>query len=547
MSRLPLTGHICSRFLPQITSLKRIHLADCALSPEQAIALAEILPEVVELAHVSFLQNPEIARLTDAKTEETQEEACALFASLLAATRLSNSIICIDIEVPSERSSDLVKAMAKQVVAYCLHNMERLPLSELAAATMAQTEASAKHNADYPDVLQHLLGHDAAGPYELDADIEVAPDDDYVIGGTGLVKALTCCLKNRGDESGEQPEEPLRDLENGTPLPNSEVSPGKAKDMSKHLLLSARKIKQRLQPAIVKARETSGEDTRAYSKYQPLSLGAMPERHGLFLHCFLFFSLSHLPFFTAHGASNSIIDRLLFLDSILQGIIRRFEDEFPETREPTQDVLSASPESPPARLLGTSISSNEPDTLPTTVASDDGEDEPDFSIKSPGLSRSSSVISVSSKALADEEGRVLRAGHKFRAGIVKPEAYMLLSGVEMVGADPNHVRLLHEMLHELGDEELLRKAEAVGVVRVFQEDKDTVLQKLRDADPEHWERLKESQIMARKNVNVDAEKVVKTPGGPVNGSAVIDEEGEDERQEKGSKFGNNSEEAAAAE
>lgn len=79
---------------------------------------------------------------------------------------------------------------------------------------------------------------------------------------------------------------------------------------------------------------------------------------------------------------------------------------------------------------------------------------------------------------------------------------MLLSGVEMVGADPNHVRILHEMLDDIGDEELMRKEREIGVVRVFQEYREEVLRRLKEADPEHWERFAESQIMASKNVGV---------------------------------------------
>jgi hypothetical protein len=70
----------------------------------------------------------------------------------------------------------------------------------------------------------------------------------------------------------------------------------------------------------------------------------------------------------------------------------------------------------------------------------------------------------------------------------------------MVGADKNHVRLLHEMLDDIGDEELLQKAKEIGVVRVFREHREEVLRKLKEADPEHWERFAESQIMASKNV-----------------------------------------------
>lgn len=248
--------------------LKRIHLADCALSPEQVIALAEILPEITGLAHISFSENPQLVELTaNAKTEELQEEACALFASLLAAARVSTSLVAVDIEVPSEQSSDLVKAMAKQTVAYCLRNME------LAAVTAAQAQAEvlAKPEPQYPDALQRLVGHDITLSSDLDSDVDAAPDDDYVIGGTAVARALTCCLKNRGDESRRQSQEFIGDVENGVSQPRPAIpSGGKAKATSKHLLMSARKIRLRLQPAINKAK-AAANDTHAYRMFVPYS------------------------------------------------------------------------------------------------------------------------------------------------------------------------------------------------------------------------------------------------------------------------------------
>lgn len=258
---------IAHRYLPKMINLKRIHIADCAMSSEQAIALAEIIPEIPGLAHISFTENPEIARLADTNTEEGQEEACALFASLLAATRLSSNLVCVDIEVPNEQSSDLVKALAKQVVAYCLANLERLPVSELTAAAVGQSElSSAKRELEYPDVLQHLVGHDVENLNGPESDVDSAPDEDYVIGGTGVVKALACCLNNRGHESRQQSGEFILDVENGMSTPTrADVPAAKAKELSKHLLLSARKIRMRLQPAITKAR-AARDDTHAYRK-----------------------------------------------------------------------------------------------------------------------------------------------------------------------------------------------------------------------------------------------------------------------------------------
>lgn len=264
--------------------------------------LAEILPEIPGLAHVNFLENPQVVAVaTNANTEETKEEACALFASLLAAARVSTSLVAVDIEVPSEQSSDLVKAMAKQVVAYCLRNMERLPVHDVAALA-----ASGSHEAlssswsaaepEYPDALQRLVGHDVTQPDDdMDADLDTAPDDDYVIGGTGVVKALTCCLKNRGDESRRQSGEFIRDVENGVSSPRTLPS-GKAKETSKHLLLSARKIRYRLQPAIAKARAVSDHEEHAYREFfscsSSLSTSGYLGSHADFLTQVVLFSLT---------------------------------------------------------------------------------------------------------------------------------------------------------------------------------------------------------------------------------------------------------------
>ncbi|KAK0619219.1 hypothetical protein B0T14DRAFT_537097 [Immersiella caudata] len=452
---------VLRRYLPKMQMLKRIHLADCSLGSEQVIALAEILPEIPSLAHISFEENPALVELaTNAKTDETKEEACALYASLLAAARVSPSIVAIDIEVPSEQSSDLVKAMAKHVVAYCLRNMELAAVNATRTADVPEPE--------YPEALQRLVGNATEKPSETDPDLDAAPDDDYVIGGTGVAKALTCCLKNRGDESRRQSGEFIRDMENGIPTrPRPAGLPsGKAKETSKHLLATARKIRLRLQPAIVKAKAVAGGETHAYH-------------------------------------------RLIFLDTTLKGIIKRFEDEFPDTRE-TDSAIAMSPvDAHEEKQSSRSLSSAEGDTeLLTQPAISDDDDEPmaesEIQLRPPSLYRPASSISLTSKALADEEGRVLRAGHKFRAGIVKPEHLALLTdGVEMVRQDPNHVRMLHEILDELGDSGLRSEVEEKGIVKVFEERKGEIRQKLRDMDPLHWDRFVESQLMARKNVNLD--------------------------------------------
>lgn len=436
-------------------ALKRIHLEDNQMSPEQAIAIVEILPEVHTLAHINLLGNTELMKLAEATTEEAQEEACALYASLLAAARVSKSIICVDIEVPKEKSGEIVKAMAKQVVAYCLRNMERIPDADVHAAVasaLAEAEGHEPKSPPYPDVLVHLVGHDVFDQDESADENDSAPDEDYVIGGTGVVKALTCCLKNRGDESRRQSGEFIRDVENGVTSPAHTLpTGGKAKDMSKHLLVGARKIRVRLQPALHKARANPGDEQN--------------------------------------------LRKLMFLDDTLQGIIKRFEDEYPDTREPVNDhhhwAVKEQVENVP--VIVTPIED-------PSLALSDGEDETEFN-GARALSRSNSVLS---KTLAEEEGRILRAGHHFRRGVLKQEQFDLLAIIEDIGSDPRHVRMLSELAEDIGGE-LLDLVKEKGAVRAFKEDKDLAFKLMRESDAEHWDRFVEAQQKARANVTVPKE------------------------------------------
>jgi hypothetical protein len=440
-------------------TLKRVHLADVSMTPEQAISIAEILPEVKGLAHINLLENTELVKLADAKTEDLQEEACALYASLLAATRVSKTIVCVDVDVPSEESGEVVKAIAKQVVAYCLRNMERVPVAEISSAISAVLAGSQDaKEPPYPDVLAHLVGHDALQD-DTDGDTESAPDEDYVIGGTGVVKALTCCLKNRGDDSRRQSGEFIRDVEEGhhtAAVETTRLPPGKAKDMSKHLLMSARKIRIRLQPALAKAKANPGDD-----------------KHNL--------------------------RKLMFLDTTLAGIIKRFEDEFPDTRVHVGAHRVPKPIGSPLEQTSTSASAPETEPYPDAVPSDGEEDT---EVHPAPLSRSNSVLSTTARALAAQEGRVLRAGHRFRANIITQEHFDLLSSLDAIEADPNHAPMLQELVEELGDEELLQKMRDKGVMRTYKEDKDEIFEKLRQKDPDHWERFRESLEKAKANVTV---------------------------------------------
>lgn len=460
-------------------TVKRIHLSDCALNPEQVIALAEVIPEMKSIAHISFLENPELTKLADASTEETQEEASALYASLLAATRISPSLVCVDIDVPTETSGEIVKALAKQIVAYCLRNMERLPLKDGGSA-LDDALASGGKDPEYPDVIQHLVGHDVMAPDTDDEEVEA--DDDYIVGGTGVAKALACCLNNRGVASRRNSGEFVRDFETGVPQPTAQLPGGKAKDVSKHLLLSARKIRHRLEPALVKAKTMAEQSTGERGTYQ----------------------------------------RLLFLQKTLDGIIKRFEDEFPETKEAADSGISIPP--PDYQLEKTttrnSLSSAEAEPEHNAAGSDVEED---LDIQR-SLARSSSNLSLSSLALNREEGRALRSGHQFRSGWMTAEQYQLLSsaGFEELEKDPHQVRIFNELIDELDDEEINKLREEKGAVRVLREHRQKIVDTCRAADPEYWVRFVESQEKAKANVKVAQPKPCNNGVGLE--TAVVDDE-----------------------
>lgn len=436
------------------------------MTPEQAIALAEILPESPNLAHVNIMENPQLAALADARDEANQEEACALYASLMAAVRVSKTIICIDIEVPSPESSEIVKALAKQVVAYCLWNMERGPVAEISQAAAAISEAhGGEKEVAVPEVLLHLVGH-VEGFHENHDEDEPAPDEDYVIGGTGVVKALGICLRNRGNDSrrpsADRAFSDLSEGGSGSATPRTPVSGGKAKDMSKNLLGSARKIRARLQPALVKESRTGDRNN-----YQ----------------------------------------RLLFLDQTLEGMIKRFEDEFPETR------LSPSVTSPPLPDMGLaspseSLDLNEgaesriSDTEPVFVEAAGSDDEDNLR---PVLSRHNSDVSLASRALSQEEGRMHRFGQQFRRDIINSNPEDPVPEAESKQDQALHLQLLRAMVEGTGGEEIKNRILTEGEEVVMQElsnEASALRQQLKEQDPENWVKFVESQEAAQRNTRL---------------------------------------------
>jgi hypothetical protein len=239
------------KHLPKMTALRRIHLANVEMSSDDLIAIAEILPECPALAHVNVIENHRLIQIMNAKDEASQEEACALFASLMVAARVSKTMVAIEIEVPSADSSEVVRALASQVVAYTLRNMERNALNDYGVP-----ETNALPEKDAPEVLLHLVGHMEGYSENHDND-EPAPDEDYLIASTGVVKALRVFLAT--DRPSRDGSRNLSPTASGTVTPKQSGIPSlkpstqkKPKDVSLELCESARKIRMRLRPALIK-------------------------------------------------------------------------------------------------------------------------------------------------------------------------------------------------------------------------------------------------------------------------------------------------------
>ncbi|KAK2781299.1 hypothetical protein FQN53_000643 [Emmonsiellopsis sp. PD_33] len=475
------------RFLPQMNELKRIHLADVSLSSEHAIALAEILPDCRRLCHINILENPEITALATAKEASVQEEACALYASLMTAVRVSHTLIAIDIDVPSVDNNEVVKALAAQIVAYSLRNLERGELvSELSCPDGTTPH---KHHVPVPDILLHIVGN-ADNDDDADAALKPAPDEDYVISGTGVVKALGVCLGNADHNVEGMGDVPLSPSGTSTPLRRAVSTSGnkKPRDMSKNLLISARKIRVRLQVALVRE-DRAGNDVN----YR----------------------------------------RLQFLDFTLQRMIQRFEDEFPDTRlsTETESTNTTIPQRTPSQSsTGDSIEqskledSTSLDAPPLSQSPDgetaiDDEDTDHYAIR---LSRTSSNTSLHSRALTSEEGRVHRFGQHFRRDIIGSEFENASDGSITVGSDhpgEAHISALRERLERLRSSETQTRIELVGPDKALEELGSSLeeLLALRERDPEAFATFKESQIAAQINAGLGQEQeglTVATSKGP---------------------------------
>ncbi|RMZ79342.1 hypothetical protein DV737_g3469, partial [Chaetothyriales sp. CBS 132003] len=430
-------GHavpIFRKFLPQLKELKRFHLADCGLTSDHVIALAEILPDCPSLCHISVLGNPSLIKAMNSKDQALQEEACAFFASLMTAVRVSSTIVAIEIEVPSNEASEVVKALASQVVAYSLRNMER-----------GVEEFGVKSNAipdrDAPEVLLHLVGHMDGYGENHDHD-DPAPNQDYVIASTGIVKALGVCLGSREGSSRTQTPISASPTHSGSSTPRHgpplrAKAHKKPRDVSLELCEGARKIRMRLRPALIRE-DKDGNDVN----YR----------------------------------------RLFFLDQTLQRMIQRFEDEYPQTKLASlPDPIAVNGQAgvnsnggDGTDVLGSSVATESIVSISTTddnsltggpVGDESVRAEDSNAVK---LSRTPSTTSLAAKEYTIEEGRMLRFGQGLRREVLKPAGMTdHLHGVDKDDIEPEHLAKLRARLESFKGDEIRQHVLRAGPQKVI--------------------------------------------------------------------------------
>ena len=452
------------RFLPQMQHLKRIHLCDVGLNASLAMALSELLAEIPVIAHINLLDNPELSSLITKRTDEAgQQEAAALFAALMSAAKASTTIICIDIDVPGPDMSDLVKALAKRVVAYCLRNMAQGPIKEYSAAAAQISVPHGGVTVNTPDVLLHLVGPDDPGeePFVGTGEDQPASELEYLAGGTAIAKALDVCLYNRGRDGWRPSKESIAQ---GIPphALEAHADQSKALEMSKNLLLAARKIKARIQPAI--RRETPVVDEMSYSK-SPSSQRYDSQK--LMYH----------------------LGRLMFLNQTLTNIIDRFETEYPETRSAQPSVPTASQNINDAAIAPIFGASG---AQPLSDQEDLESEVPPSQRTAVALPRRPSEISLSARNMTAEEGRAHRFGQHLQRDVLP----------QRLGEEPeaDHVAMLRQKLSAIPGNEIQKRLneynDPEAAIRSLQQD-SSALRRLREEDEEGFRMFGECELLVR--------------------------------------------------
>lgn len=498
------------KYLPQLKMLRRLQFNDTSMLPEQAIAIAEIIPDIRNLNHVSFLENPELTKLASATDAAGQEDSCAYYASLMWAVRISKTLLAVDVDPPTHDTNEVIQALGKQILAYAFRNMDRYTSVEAISSpdpySVIPDEIDPSKEVHVPDVIAHLTGHNDADAFQVPEDESTAPDQDYIVGGTGVVKALSYVLGQKSSDL-RRPSTNVSGSVTPTHDPmDQEAGNAKARDLAKNMLASARKIRCRLQAAMRKEAQTQDElMIRMYTSPRT----ALNKHYTVIP--------DHTPPTISHQLT-SHTGRLQFLDHTLQSMITRFESEYPdcaigppaisplaypfnnppdttrpksadaaepgpEAIDPTEDPqLSPSSSSPTRSRTSSDVSSSAPLARPFSIdVSQLASLAPNGEFPPPA-SRRTSTASLAARAQALEEGQMHRFGQKMRRDVLPPagmDDHLHRTSIADP-AEPQHLQALRQRLEELDGEEIKESVLNIGLeatVKKWGEEADRIERK----------------------------------------------------------------------
>lgn len=193
-------------------------------------------------------------------------------------------------------------------------------------------------------------------------------------------------------------------------------------------------------------------------------------------------------------------------------MIQRFEDEYPETRlRPTSEVESMNSSNPSSSLPASTVPTLDNSITDITAVESD-EEEPHFL-----RSRHNSDVSLASRHMSQEEGRLHRFGHRVRTGLLNPSRPSTSDGDESTPPNafisgtmddcglPQHLVSLRHSFMALTGDEMRQKVEGLGWEKAFDSVVENAeeLSKLEKEDPAAFKTFRESQIAALKNRNPD--------------------------------------------
>ena len=202
--------------------------------------------------------------------------------------------------------------------------------------------------------------------------------------------------------------------------------------------------------------------------------------------------------------SLTITGKLHFLDTTLQGMIQRFEVEYPECRMNLQVPSSHRQKNSETGSIASSFANpfdpvditSEQD-LSNGDAANCSEDEGESDRTR--MTRQGSDVSIASHRLAQEEGRMHRFGQQLRREILRPQTGDYAEGApEDHKIQARHLQDIRDRLEAADGDEIKEQVEKYGPDSVLETlgatHEDLLL--LEQQDPDGFEKFKDSQLTA---------------------------------------------------